>query len=78
MLAYKPKFKNLLKNFYFMADTYKIKPKNTINVLGIWLCSDLKMDAQIGKLAASRHDRIQEISQLAPFIDYKTGLSFVK
>ena len=74
----KPKFEKILKNFHFMAKNYKILPKKTIKILGIYIRSDLKLDTQVGKLCAELQNRIFNLKKLTKYTDFKTRLTFIK
>ena len=73
-----PKFNTLLKNFYFMANGYTIKPSNTIKILGVYLRNDLKIDTQIGRLCAELHNRLYQLKKLTKFTSFSTRNIFIK
>ena len=63
MLIYKPKFKNNLKNFFFNAGQFIIKPKSSIKILGYTLREDLKPDTHIGTMCATLHNKLFELKK---------------
>ena len=77
LLNYKPKHSQHFKNFKFYANGYEITPQKIIKILGSYIREDLKMDTQVGKLAAQLHNRIFEMKKLNKFTDFKTRLSFL-
>ena len=77
LLTHKPKLKEHFKNFFFMAENDKIKPKKVIKILGTYIKNDLKMDSEIGKLTGQLHNRISTIRTLTKFTDFKTRLKFL-
>ena len=78
LLIYKKKYANLFNNFYFNAKGYKIKPSNTITILGVYLRSHLKLYTQINKLCANLHKRLHELRKLNKFTSFETILLFIK
>ena len=77
LLIFKDKYRQTLKNFYFMADNYKIYSKNTIKILGFYIQSDLKYKTEINKLVSTLHNRINTIRQINKYTDFKTRLKFL-
>ena len=49
----KPKHDPQLKNFFFMAETYQIKPKRYIKILGSYAEINLKINTEINKLTST-------------------------
>ena len=60
-----------------MTDKYKIKPKNSIKILGTYITNNLTWDTEVGKLAANLHNRIYNIDKLKPYTEFKNRLNFM-
>ena len=73
----KPKWDNIFKNFSFRAGGEVVYVKPKIKVLGIWFQNDLKMDAQVNKLASNLHNRINSITKIKKYTNFKTRLNFL-
>ena len=77
LIVNKPKHDPPLKNFFFLVDSYKIKPKTYIKILGSYIQNTLKMDTEIGKLTSILHHRLNELNKIKRYTSFETRRQFI-
>ena len=68
----RPKWDSIFKNFSFRANGELVEAKFKMKILGKWIQNDLKMDAEINKLSSSLHNRINIVSKIKKYTDFKS------
>ena len=52
---------------FFMAESFKIKPKKCINILGSYIENNLKLNTEINKLTSILHHRLNELNKIKKY-----------
>ena len=60
-----------------MGNLSKLKISQTMNILGHFLLTDLKMDSQIGTLCASLHNKLFNLKKVEKYTNFKTRLKIL-
>ena len=77
LIVNKPKLNQTLNNFSFKANQFTIKRSKHMKILGFYISENLSLDYEINNLTSSLHYRIQEISKIHRYTDFKTRLAFM-
>ena len=77
VISCKNKLRQYCKNVSFWADTYEIKQKEKIKILGAYIQFNLSYDSHINYIVSKMSNRLNQLNNIKMYTSFKVRLSII-